>query len=328
MADPRTLRDRTLLASLGLDEQDVKAINQKINMAKRLKEKFIEIDDDTNIVSADILFVNAEKKSTMEYYDKCHPHLSAVPVFVYTNKALEEAEAEAEAAMAAAEAAAEEEKEEEKAVAEAAKAKAKAKALSLKKYSNAIAIKKPVTLSRLTDVLFNIVSSNESAPTKAVEVSEQSDLTEGSAAESSDSAVQQDLPIATETFRVLVVDDSFPVRKYLEKKLPTLLDEIDNSLKIDIQFANSGKESVDKVTEARGDFDMVFLDVMMEDVNGYQVCKWIKKVKNSINVVMLTSKSSTIDRVRAKLCGCNNFISKPPKDKHLKKVILAHEKFK
>ena len=228
--------------------------------------------------------------------------------------------------MAAAEAAAEEEKEEEKAVAEAAKAKAKA--LSLKKYSNAIAIKKPVTLSRLTDVLFNIVSSNESAPTKAVEVSEQSDLTEGSAAESSDSAVQQDLPIATETFRVLVVDDSFPVRKYLEKKLPTLLDEIDNSLKIDIQFANSGKESVDKVTEARGDFDMVFLDVMMEDVNGYQVCKWIKKVKNSINVVMLTSKSSPVDRVRAKLSGCNNFISKPPKDKHLKKVILAHKKFK
>jgi len=73
---------------------------------------------------------------------------------------------------------------------------------------------------------------------------------------------------------------------------------------------------------------MVFLDVMMEDVNGYEVCKWIKKVKSSINVVMLTSKSSPFDRVRAKLSGCNNFISKPPKDKHLKKVILAHKKFK
>ena len=321
MADPRTLRDRTLLASLGLDEQDVKAINQKVNMAKKLKEKFIEIDDGTNIVSADILFVNAEKKSAMEYYDKCHPHLSAVPVFVYTNKALEAAEAEAAAAEAAVAAAADEKKEEEEAAVEAAKAKAKA--LSLKKYKNAIAIKKPLTLSRLTDVLFNIVSSNESAPTKAIEADEESNLTDYSY-----NPVQQSLPVATEIFKVLVVDDSFPVRKYLEKKLPTLLDEIDDSLRIDIQFANSGKESVDKVTEVRGDFDMVFLDVMMEDVNGYEVCKWIKKVKNSINVVMLTSKSSPIDRVRAKLSGCNNFISKPPKDKHLKKVILAHEKFK
>ena len=322
MADPRTLRDRTLLASLGLTDQDVKAINQKINMAKKLKENFIAINEDTNIVSADILFVNAEKKSTMEYYEKCHPHLSAVPVFVYTNKALEEAEAEAEAAAAAAEAAAtEEEKEEEKAAAEAA-AEA-AKALSLKKYTNAISIKKPLTLSRLTDVLFNIVSSNESAPVKTIDASEETNLSDDISTE-----VPQSLPVATETFKVLVVDDSFPVRKYLEKKLPTLLEEIDSSLKIDIQFANSGKESVDKVTEARGDFDMVFLDVMMEDVNGYQVCKWIKKVKNSINVVMLTSKSSPVDRVRAKLSGCNNFISKPPQDKHLKKVILAHKKFK
>ena len=321
MADPRTLRDRTLLASLGLDEQDVKAINQKIKMAKKLKETFIEIDDDTNIVSADILFVNAEKESTMEYYDKCHPHLSAVPVFVYTNKALEEAESEAAAAIAAAEAAEEEDKEEEKAAAEAATAKAKA--LSLKKYENAIAIKKPLTLSRLTDVLFNIVSSNESAPTKTIEASEESDSSDDTV-----NPVQQSLPVSTGVFKVLVVDDSFPVRKYLEKKLPTLLDEIDSSLEIDIEFANSGRESVDKVTEARGEFDMVFLDVMMEDVNGYEVCKWIKKVKSSINVVMLTSKSSPFDRVRAKLSGCNNFISKPPKDKQLKKVILAHKKFK
>jgi len=255
MADPRTLRDRTLLASLGLDEQDVRAINQKINMAKRLKEKFIEIDDGTNIVSADILFVNAEKTSTMEYYDKCHPHLSAVPVFVYTNKALEEAEAEVATAAAAAEAAEEEEKKEEEEAAVKV-AKAKAKALSLKKYENAIAIKKPLTLSRLTDVLFNIVSSNESAPTKVIEDDEESNSID---------SVQQSLPVATETFKVLVVDDSFPVRKYLEKKLPKVLEEIDSSLKLDVHFANSGKESVDKVTEARGKFDMVFLDVMMEE---------------------------------------------------------------
>jgi twitching motility two-component system response regulator PilG len=63
--------------------------------------------------------------------------------------------------------------------------------------------------------------------------------------------------------RILVVDDSFPVRKYMEHKLNELV-----KFPINISFAASGEEAIDLTS--RGKYDLIFLDVMMEGVDGYK----------------------------------------------------------
>lgn len=269
MASPRTLRNRTHIAGLGLPDKDVRYIKRLITVARALKDVFIYTDK-ANVTKTDILFVNAESQKVMDYYAIHGPRMHAEPIFFYSRKADKETPVP-----------------------------------SLSEYPNAKTLRSPIKLVELNRVLLEIVSTPEAA------------------AKPGPAAIGK----KADCFNILVVDDSFPVRKYLEEKLPVLIAEIDKNLEFDIQYAASGREAVNKVKEARGAFDMVFLDIIMEDIDGYRICKWIKKVKRSINVVMLTSKSSPIDRVRANLSGCDNYLSKPPKDSHLKNVILKNKRF-
>ena len=108
---------------------------------------------------------------------------------------------------------------------------------------------------------------------------------------------------------ILVVDDSFPVRKYMEHKLGELAE-----FPINLSFASNGEEAIQKA--ARHDYDLIFLDVMMEGVDGYKVCKQVK-ADNGAYVVMLTSKKSPFDKVRGTMSGCDAYITKPPADERL-----------
>jgi len=119
--------------------------------------------------------------------------------------------------------------------------------------------------------------------------------------------------IAGVTQKILVVDDSYSVRKYMEHKLPEL-----SSANVNVEFADSGEAAMEKLKQQ--DYDMVFLDVVMPGIDGYQVCKWIKAEKPTY-VVMLTSKKSPFDKVRGNMSGCNAYLTKPPKDERLKKVL-------
>lgn len=121
-------------------------------------------------------------------------------------------------------------------------------------------------------------------------------------------------------FRVLVVDDSFPVRQYMEQKIIELVET-----PVQMSFAESGEEALVKCKEFY--YDLVFLDVVMEGMDGYKVCKAIKSSYASY-VVMLTSKKSPFDKVRGTMSGCDAYITKPPEDKRLKEEIKKGLKFK
>ncbi len=108
---------------------------------------------------------------------------------------------------------------------------------------------------------------------------------------------------------ILVVDDSFPVRKYMEHKLEELAE-----FPINLSFATNGEEAIQKVS--RHDYALIFLDVMMEGVDGYRVCKQIK-ADSGAYVVMLTSKKSPFDKVRGTMSGCDAYVTKPPADERL-----------
>lgn len=119
--------------------------------------------------------------------------------------------------------------------------------------------------------------------------------------------------VLSDSLDVLVVDDSLPVRQYMEQKLPQLY-----SSKVIMDFAASGEEAAKMVK--KNVYDIIFLDVVMPGVDGYKVCKWIKA--NSVaHVVMLTSKGSPFDKVRGAMSGCNAYLVKPPQDKNLKEIM-------
>jgi twitching motility two-component system response regulator PilG len=123
--------------------------------------------------------------------------------------------------------------------------------------------------------------------------------------------------------RVLVVDDSLPVRKFMEAKLAPFNFAVD--------FAESGEQAVGLTV--KNQYTCVFLDVIMPGADGYQVCKLIKANKQKGKapaVVMLTSKSSPFDRLRGTMAGCDAYLTKPVDEGKLlatvSKFILNRER--
>ncbi len=116
--------------------------------------------------------------------------------------------------------------------------------------------------------------------------------------------------------KVLVVDDSLPVRKALEMKL-TMMD-------YDVELATNGQQAIDLMEKEF--YDSVFLDVVMPGVDGYEVCKRIKRDKKTrhIPVIMLTSKSSPFDKVKGKLAGCDSYLTKPVEHEEFQNVVTGY----
>ena len=119
---------------------------------------------------------------------------------------------------------------------------------------------------------------------------------------------------STTALRVLVVDDSYPVRTYMKQKLAELAPVI-----TDIALADSGESAMQLIWNT--EFDLVFLDVSMPGIDGYSVCKAIKK-GNFAYVVMLTGNSSPFDRIKGSMSGCDGYLTKPPSDEKLVAQIV------
>ena len=113
--------------------------------------------------------------------------------------------------------------------------------------------------------------------------------------------------------RALVVDDSQTVRLQVGKAL--------QRYGIAAQFADSGDMALELVEQFR--FDIIFLDVVMPGTDGYDVCRMIKhdKARRNTPIVMLTSKSSTVNKIKAKFCGCDSYLTKPVKVSEFHKTV-------
>jgi twitching motility two-component system response regulator PilG len=116
----------------------------------------------------------------------------------------------------------------------------------------------------------------------------------------------------------LVVDDSKPVRKQIELELKLF--------GIQVDAVESGEQAFEFL--AQRNYDMIFLDVVLPGVDGYHICKTIKKdkAKKKTPVIMLTSKSSPFDRVRGALAGCDTYLTKPVKQASFQKVVQKYLK--
>lgn len=112
-----------------------------------------------------------------------------------------------------------------------------------------------------------------------------------------------------EKLRALVVDDSPTVRMQLVK--------IIERMGLDCEAAAGGEAALQKL--ARQTYHMIFVDVVMPDMDGYRLTREIKRNPDhkSTPVVILTSKSSPFDRARGALAGCDTYLTKPVELKRL-----------
>jgi len=80
---------------------------------------------------------------------------------------------------------------------------------------------------------------------------------------------------------------------------------------ITAEFAEDGESALELI-EAKN-YDILFLEVVLPGKDGYEVCKAVKrdKQKNHIPVVMLTGKSSSLDKAKGKMSGCDAYLTKP-----------------
>ena len=71
---------------------------------------------------------------------------------------------------------------------------------------------------------------------------------------------------------------------------------------------------------------MIFLDIGMPILNGYEVCTQLRRVSKlqEVPIIMLTGNDGVFDRVKAKVCGASDFISKPIE---IEKILQAIDKF-
>ncbi|MGH6676115.1 MAG: response regulator, partial [Xanthobacteraceae bacterium] len=108
------------------------------------------------------------------------------------------------------------------------------------------------------------------------------------------------------TARVLVVDDVPANVKLLEARL--------SAEYFDVITAMSGQEAL-AICE-RSECDLVLLDVMMPDMDGFEVCRRLKKnpVTHHIPVIIATALDQPSDRVRGLEAGADDFLSKPIAD--------------
>lgn len=117
---------------------------------------------------------------------------------------------------------------------------------------------------------------------------------------------------ATDGYLALVIDDSAAIRKQLEIELRTA------GLRCD--FAESGEEALDKIQETN--YDLIFLDIMMPGIDGYETCGKIRKDPRykKTPVVMLSGKTAPLDEVKGVIAGASTYLTKPVKHDHFQRV--------
>ncbi|MTI94580.1 MAG: response regulator transcription factor [Firmicutes bacterium] len=116
------------------------------------------------------------------------------------------------------------------------------------------------------------------------------------------------------TKKILIVEDDQPIIELLEFNIV--------KAGYDVTVAVDGREAMEKLAESK--FDLVILDLMLPEVDGLEVCKFIRQRYNyTVYIIMLTARSEEIDRIVGLEVGADDYITKPFSPRELVSRIKA-----
>ena len=116
--------------------------------------------------------------------------------------------------------------------------------------------------------------------------------------------------------KVMVIDDSNTIRRSAEIFL--------GQSGCQVLLAEDGFDALSKIADHLP--DVIFVDIMMPRLDGYQTCALIKKNARlrGTPVIMLSSKDGLFDRARGKMVGSDEYLTKPFTKDSLLKAVATH----
>lgn len=117
--------------------------------------------------------------------------------------------------------------------------------------------------------------------------------------------------------KVMVIDDSNTIRRSAEIFLL--------QAGCEVILAEDGFDALAKIADHQP--DVIFVDIMMPRLDGYQTCALIKKNSRfrSTPVIMLSSKDGLFDRARGRLVGSDEYLTKPFTKDTLLTAVRQHQ---
>ncbi|MBR4072316.1 MAG: response regulator transcription factor [Clostridia bacterium] len=103
--------------------------------------------------------------------------------------------------------------------------------------------------------------------------------------------------------RILIVEDEVAIREFEAINL--------KRVGYEIVEAGSGEEALDIYDNDPIGFDIALCDVMMPGMDGFALCKELRKRSSELGIIMLTAKSQEMDKISGLMLGADDYITKP-----------------
>ncbi len=113
--------------------------------------------------------------------------------------------------------------------------------------------------------------------------------------------------------RILIVEDDADISHLIEIHL--------NDIAFSVDIANNGIDGLNRASNH--DYQLIILDLMLPGMDGLEVCRRLRKMEINIPVLMLTAKSSELDRVLGLELGADDYLTKPFSIKELQARVKA-----
>ena len=130
--------------------------------------------------------------------------------------------------------------------------------------------------------------------------------------------MSNEIPAGAAGIKVLVIDDSNTIRRSAEIFLKQGGHEV--------LLAEDGFDALSKVNDH--DPDLIFCDILMPRLDGYQTCAIIKRNQRfaKVPVIMLSSKDGLFDKARGRMVGSEDYLTKPFTKDQLLQAVAQHRR--
>lgn len=103
--------------------------------------------------------------------------------------------------------------------------------------------------------------------------------------------------------RILIVEDEAAIREFEAINL--------RRVGYDITEAGSGEEALDLYDSSAEGFDIALLDISMPGMDGFTLCKELRRRSETLGIIMLTARTQEMDKISGLMIGADDYVTKP-----------------